>query len=395
MPQNSPHLSEKPILGLLFRSHFLLASIASIMGLGIWIMWLNGYGFATQSGLSPIIWHTHEMLFGFAATVAVGFLLTAVQTWTGQASITGKPCLALILLWCGSRAAIWINTDISIYIAILLQCLWWAGVIGAFSRLVIGTHNRRNFGFIPILCLMGIFNIAILVLDMAGNPHLSMHLAKTMVLLFTLLMTIIGGRVIPMFTANGTQTPPIPKLNALDLALIISVVFSIAFFCFGELMHSSSTLLGPLLCLSGVLHMVRLSRWRSASTLKVPLLWSLHIAYGFMALGVFWMGVSFITDTVRFSDGLHLVTVGAIGLMIIAMMSRVSLGHTGRPLTPRPAITFAFLLMVFAAIARAALPALGQVSLSWHISATLWIAAFGLFIYVYWPILTSPRHNPL
>lgn len=382
-----------PLFGLLFRSHFLLASIASIAGLTVWLAWLDGYLLVGNEGLSPLTWHTHEMLFGFAATVAIGFVLTAVQTWTGSPSITGKPCAILVLLWCCSRASIWINTDVSIVLAMIFQTFWWIGVIATFSHLVLSTKNRRNYGFIPILSLMGVFNIAILWLDITGEMQMSMHLAKTMVLLFTLLMTLVGGRIIPLFTANGTGSPPIAKWAHLDLAIITSTVFSIIFFCSSELMHSSQTLLGPLFCLTGILHIIRLARWRFFSTIRVPLLWSLHLSYGFMALGIFWMGLSYLVADVRFSDGLHLVTVGAIGLMIIAVMSRVALGHTGRPLKPNPLIAFAFSLMVIAAIARAVLPSFGEFMLSWHLSAALWVLAFLLFIYVYWPILSSPRHN--
>ena len=142
---------------------------------------------------------------------------------------------------------------------------------------------------------------------------------------------------------------------------------------------------------SALLHLIRMSRWRSKATLKVSLLWSLHLAYFFMALGLLLLGSSYFNIGITFSAGLHLITVGAIGLMILAMMSRVSLGHTGRLLTTKPIINIAFMLMVFSAMSRVLLPLFNFTQAAWLLSAFLWCLAGLIFIYTYWPILTSAR----
>ena len=212
--------SSFPIFELLFRSYFLLGMAASIISLVVWIGFLTGHSISGDSGLSPIIWHVHEMLFGFAATIAVGFILTAVQTWTGRASLSGMHVFFLIILWLLVRVLLWINSEVTIPFAILGQLLWWLYIIVSFTRIVVGSRNRRNYIFIPLLLTLATINIIILLADIFGNNALAIHLARTVVLLFTLLMSIIGGRVIPMFTVNGAKTLPIENIPVIEKLIL-------------------------------------------------------------------------------------------------------------------------------------------------------------------------------
>ena len=201
-----------PVFALAFRSFFLLGMLSSSTSLIIWLASLNGLSLLNAQGLSPTIWHIHEMLFGFAATVAVGFILTAVQTWTGQASISGKPLVSIVALWMAVRTAIWFNSEFSIYLAISLQTLWWLLVITIYSHLIFTAKNRRNYLFIPLLCALALINLSILLTDITGDHAIALHLSRSTVLLFIILMSVVGGRVIPFFTVKGANTDVIPKL---------------------------------------------------------------------------------------------------------------------------------------------------------------------------------------
>ncbi len=381
-----------PVFEFAFRAFFLLGSFTSIVALIVWLANLNGTFTFELSGLSPIVWHAHEMIFGFAATVAVGFILTAVQTWTGRPTVSQKPLALLILLWCITRVCFWLNTGDSIYLGIALQSLWWLSVIFFYSRIVLAAQNRRNYLFIPLLIVMASLNIGMLWLDMVNQAHSSLHLARTAVMLFTLLMTVVGGRVIPFFTVKGANTAAIVMPKVLEHLVLIAAILAVTVFFIGPNYISSDIFVGVMFS-AGLLHFIRMLFWRTSSTFKVPLLWSLHLSYLLMAVGVFLLGVSQLSAGVQVSSALHLITIGGIGLMITSMMSRVSLGHTGRMLQPKQVISWAFLMMFAAAIVRLVFPYYALVMEGWALSVLLWIAAQVIFLLVYIPILTSPRHQ--
>lgn len=380
----------KPIFNLAFRSLFLLAALFSSLSLVIWIASLNGWSLLSSTGLSSLVWHTHEMLFAFAATVAVGFVLTAVQTWTGVSSVKGRPLAMLIALWLMTRLLIWLNTEASIYLAIVSSAIWWSLVIVQFSGIVFRANNQRNYLFIPILSVLACLNLTMLIADINGFSPLAMHLAKTAVLLFCLIMTLVGGRVIPFFTVRGANTPPAGNIALLEKLLMPLLALTVALYALSYLLEIT-VVVGAMLIIIGALQIIRLSLWHPFKTASVPLLWSLHISYLAMALGLIIMGVSYFTFSLTFSAGLHTITVGAMGLMILAMMSRVSLGHTGRKLELKKIITFAFVLMVLATLVRVLLPEFGLHLFGWTFSAILWCCAFSSFLWVYTPILFAPR----
>ncbi|WP_163132694.1 NnrS family protein [Agarivorans sp. Alg241-V36] len=389
---NTPqHWHQHPLLELAFRPFFLLAALSSAFSIALWVLLLNGHILIGFSGLSPQVWHAHEMLVGFGTTVAVGFILTAVQTWTGQPSIKGKALAGLVLLWCFARIAFYINTAESAILASVLQGLWWLAVVVIYSKLVFAAQNRRNYIFIALLSVMGLINLAILASDLLANTALALHLTRAMVLLFTIMMALVGGRVIPFFTVRGAQTAAIecPEwINRLVGPLAIATTAAFIASHFVNAYH-----LVPLsLMLLGLLHLLRLAYWRSINTLKVPLLWSLHISYLLMALGLIALGASYYFASLSFSNALHIITIGAISLMIFAMMSRVSLGHTGRTLAIKPVISAAFILLIAATLIRAFLP-LADALLAWNVSAGLWIIASLIFLAVYLPILSTKRQS--
>lgn len=378
------------LFALPFRSFFLFASLSSIIALAIWIADLSFMFRDSATGISGIVWHIHEMIFGFAVMVAVGFILTAVQTWTGRPSITGKPVAGLLALWFLIRVCFWVNTTLAIYAAFFMQLLWWLAVISIYAKLVFAAQNRRNYLFIPLLTILALTQLAMLALDLLGHSAIALHLAKTTVFLFSLLVTVVGGRVIPFFTANGTKSPQVGNLEWLEKILLpLSAICFIAYFL--SFFFPIREVSAAFFILLGLLQLIRLSRWQGGKTLKVPLLWSLHISYLFMAIGLTLMGLSHFNIAVSASSAIHLITIGTVGLMIFAMMSRVSLGHTGRMLQIKPLITFSFILMIASALSRVILAELALVQLAWYLSAALWAATAILFIANYWKILSSPR----
>lgn len=384
--------SEHALFQLAFRSSFILGAIASILAMIMWLGFLNAWWQLNPTGLTPTVWHLHEMLFGFGATIATGFVLTAVQTWTGRPSIQGAPLIALVGLWLIIRALFFVNSTASVILATVLQSIWWICIIAVYAYIVLLAKNSRNYLFIPLFTVMAILEIVLLVSELTIDTAQALHIGRTMVLMFGILMAIVGGRVIPFFTRNGAKLEKVSHPPLLDpLLLVTSLLGTLVFFS-----HFYISLpLSPayLMIAAGFLHLAKLAFWQSHKTLGISLLWSLHLAYGALGLGLILLGASYFTPLIPFSSGLHVITVGAMGLMILSMMSRVSLGHTGRMLLPKTIMSVAFLLLFLMAVTRALLPALGLSHFAWQVSALGWIIAFAIFVWVYFPILIAPRQD--
>jgi uncharacterized protein involved in response to NO len=390
-PKQPNAFAQQPVWDLPFRPWFLLAAMASIISIGIWSLWLNGVlAGEFVSGLSPVIWHIHEMLFAFGATVAAAFLLTAAQTWTGKRGMHGTLLIVTTVMWLAVRILLLLNSEAALLAAIALQTVWWLTVIGYLGHMVWRSRNQRNYLFVPLLSAMMMLNIVILCSDISGNSALALHLSRTAILLFGIIVGVVGGRVIPFFTGRGAAEAKVGETPLLDRWLLpVAIVSTAVFFISGVTEWPLSP--AALMIITGIMHLLRLHHWDSWATRKVPLLWSLHLAYFALGTGLILLGLSYASDTIRFADALHLITIGTIGAMILAMMARVSLGHTGRALQPHFSINIAFALILLAAVARVLLPPLGQPLWGWDISAGLWITAFALFIGRYTTILLSQR----
>ncbi|MBW8183197.1 NnrS family protein [Shewanella nanhaiensis] len=391
LPPKLLSFTQQPLWDLAFRPWFLAGTISSVLSVGIWLLFLHGYLPAlASSGLTPVAWHIHEMLFGFGATIAVAFLLTAAQTWTNKRSINGGSLLTLTLIWLMIRALLWSDDTKIQVLALVLQAGWWLACIGFLASMVIRAKSKRNYQFIPLLSVMMLLNLSFLIADFSGHTELALHLARTAILTFGLLVGIVGGRVIPFFTGRGADNAQVKATPILDKLLPVVTIIGIGIFFTGHFIALPFT---PAFALTsaGIIHLLRLWHWDPLSTRKVPLLWSLQSAYLALGLGLVALGVSYHTDLIRFADALHLITVGTIGGMILAMIARVSLGHTGRPLKPHPSLNIAFALMFIGTLVRFILPLLQMPIMAWDISAICWITAFSIFIWHYARILMSAR----
>ncbi len=372
---------------LAFRPGFLLAACFAVLGMARWLhwMWLPQYWDFT---LLPGWWHAHEMVFGFALPVVAGFLLTAVATWTGLPGTTGFRLQLLFGLWLAARCILWLLPGQLVF-AWLAEMLFLALLLYELTQRVWAVRQWRNMLFPPVLLALALLSSA--SYWSAGDPVLSTRLHYGAVWMITVLIVIVGGRVIPLFTGNrlGLKFAPLPWwFESLAIGSTALVGLAVALWP-AQQTHPGLTLL----CMAaGVIHSVRLAHWQGWKTWGVPLLWSMHLSYLCIPLALF--GLALIGgDPAASKNVIHLLAIGSIGGMILAMMSRVSLGHTGRPLDVPSYLSVAFALVFAAAILRAFLPLLG-IALTlwaWRLSAVLWMFAFALFLVRYVPVLTRPR----
>lgn len=372
---------------LAFRPFFLLAALFSMISLGVWAGLFVGIGIIDYQVMTPVVWHVHEMIFGFAATVAVGFVLTAVQTWTKLPSLSKGWIVALIVLWLLVRAGLYVNSSMSVTVAIGSQLIWWLIVLGAFARLLLKSDNRRNYVLVPIMAMIALLNMAVISNHLfAESAEMTLHFARSAILVFVMLMGLIGGRVIPFFTASGARIakPDTPSWLT-PLVAAVSLAGALLYFLsyFTDLPFTPAMIM----ILGGVLHLWRLSFWRSVKTIGIPLLWSLHLSYALMGIGMVLLGTSYFLEALSFGDALHMITIGGIGLMIFSMMSRVSLGHTGRALAPSVWVNAIYLLIGLASITRVVFAIVNMPLIAWLVSAACWIIASGIFVALYTPIL--------
>jgi len=376
-----------PVWRLAFRAGFLLAGAFAVLGMTRWLYWMwwpQNWDFTVL----PVWWHAHEMVFGFALPVVAGFLLTAVAAWTGVPETSGGRLKILFGLWLIARVVLWFLPE-WLPLAWLAEMLFIALLMYELTTRVRAVRQWRNMLFTPVLFILALLSSA--SYWSAQNPLLSERIHYSAVWMITVLVVIIGGRVIPMFTGNriGQKIAPLP--NWLDyLAIGITALIGILTMLWP---WQQSILWLTLLCTAGfIIHCARLTHWQGWKTTGIRLLWSMHVSYLCIPLAMLGLAIA-AGDPAATKNLIHLLAIGTIGGMILAMMSRVSLGHTGRPLEVPTYIAVAFGLVFAAAIVRAFLPLLDVVYTlwAWRISAVLWIVAFTLFLVRYAPMLLQRR----
>lgn len=373
-----------PIFSYAFRLFFLCAALAAIFVIGYWALVLNG-SVAFQPGKQPLHWHGHEMLIGFVMATVAGFLLTALATWTGRPAVSGAPLFWLGIAWLAGRIAMFWSQALPAYAVLALDMLFPALLCVFVAREVIAARNRRNYKIVAIVALLALLNLGYHLLD----PRTALLLMVHGVLL---LVAVIGGRVVPNFTANwlrgqGVQDLPsnhrIADALAIGLTLLVGVAASLAV---------ERELTAVLAVAAALAHAFRVSQWRGLRTLGNPLLFVLHLAYGWLPAGYVLLAMASLQLAFTPSAALHALMMGAIGTMILAMMTRVPLGHTGRPLRASRTIVVAYAVLTVAVIARIAGPVVpGWYLATLNIAAIGWCAAFVLFVHVYLPVMLGPR----
>jgi uncharacterized protein involved in response to NO len=372
-----------------FRPFFLAAGIFAILAMTGWIGALTlGWelGGATYGALA---WHAHEMVFGYAVAALAGYMLTAIPNWTGRLPLAGRPLLYLVALWAGGRFAM-ANPDIwGLYPAVAADAAFLPVLALVAAREIVAGKNWKNLKILAALTLLSLVNLAFHVAVLGGLDLGAVMRASVAV--FIALIGLVGGRIIPSFTRNwlaknGSAVLPVP-FGQFDIAALATLV--IAFLLWIVLPEGTPTAFTA--AAAAVLHFLRLARWRGAHTLDEPLLLVLHVGYAFVPVGL--VGVMLAAlGWVSAASALHMLTVGGIGVMTLSVMTRATLGHTGRVLTASTVTSISYLALLLAAVVRPFAEILPE---HYHLilgfSGACWLLAFGLFSIEYGRMLISPR----
>ncbi|WP_444934077.1 NnrS family protein [Microbulbifer sp. JTAC008] len=366
-----------PIWRMPFRPFFWGAALWSMVALVIWQGQL--FGWQMPAFRMGVVWHSHEMLFGFAATVVVGFLGTAMQTWTGIPSPKGTQLIALVGLWLLARLG-YLLVAVPIWMPVIAEVSFFLFSAFLLGARVLRTKQWRNMFVLPAMLMFAALSASHWLL-----PGAQSRIALLALLLVTAIILIIGGRVIPFFTARRFHLSPRDKIPAVEwgthiaaVGLLLSVAVGLpqmvwAFFAVSL----------------GILQVIRVVRWHPTKIWAEPMVWSLHVSYWLVILGCFLAALAWSQIAPSWqSPALHAFAVGGIGGLILSMTSRVSLGHTGRILKAPRLMPLAFMALALSALARVFWAPAPSGLLAAIIA---WVVGYTLFLLYYTPVLFQPR----
>jgi uncharacterized protein involved in response to NO len=386
---NQPYMGPT-ILQNSFRPFFIAAGFWATLAVPFWLLSYAGI-LVVPDNFDILLWHQHEMLYGFTSAAITGFILTAIPNWTGKLPIRGVHLGLLISLWILGRIGFLTTVTIGPLATAVFDLPFLIVLVLTITREIISGNNWRN---IPVVILISVFALGnflvhLQILNIIETAELGLRLSM---FVLSVLVALIGGRIIPSFTRNWLvkiNSRVLPnQMGVFDkIALITLVIFVIAQIAKPE--HQATALLA---LFAGLLHSLRLMRWKGWMTFAEPLIWILHIAYAWLVIALVLIGLSGLSDFVPYTSAIHALTVGAFSTMILAVMTRASLGHTNRVLKATTGTTTVFILITFAAILRVYEPFLNESNnLVIWISGIVWTAAFALFSILYFPILTQAR----
>ena len=378
-----------PVLRAGFRPFFFLGPLWAIVVVGLWIQALTG-SITLPTAFDPLSWHRHEMLFGFLGAVIAGFLLTAIPNWTGRLPIAGWRLAWLATLWIAARAAILSSALIGGITAMVIEAAFLLTLAGACAREVLIAKNRN----VPVVGVVILFALAAITdhlegLGLIATDQLGWRGGVALVLI---LVTLIGGRIIPSFTANWLikhGLSPLPRqATTFDHFAIATTVLALGAWTF----QLAPSLTASLLFAAGLLQIMRLARWSGYRTAAEPLVLILHVAYAWLPIGLLLLGLSIVDFDVPATAGIHALSAGAMASMVLAVMTRATLGHTGRELHADGGTVLIYALVTTGAAVRVAAPWLPIDYLAAvKLAGTLWSGAFLLFLVLYGPKLLGPR----
>lgn len=374
-----------PLLRLGFRPFYLLAAGFAVLAIPYWMLQFAGVALPTGP-LHGMLWHAHEMLFGFAVAVIAGFLLTAVRAWTGLPTPTGLPLAGLALLWLAGRIGLLVAPAV---VGTVIDSLFLPALAATLARPLWRARNRRNY-FVPLLILgLAACNVGF---HLAWTGKIALNPLTPLVgvlYLVTALEMIIAGRVVPMFTRNAQPEARQFRIDWIERSIVPASLFVFAL----NLFVPQGWIVAVLNLAVALLHAVRLFGWGGLATGRQPILWILHVSY-------LWIPIAFITAAAAVLGHApwvavhHLLAVGALSGLVIGMITRTALGHTGRPLRVDNLEMLAYWALAVAALLRI-VPLLvpsGMPYLSWLLDAALcWEIAFICYLIKYTPMLCRPR----
>lgn len=373
-----------------FRPFFLLCGVQAVLALALWLAVLGG-AFDYAGPWDGARWHMHEMLFGFVGAAIAGFLLTAVPNWTGGRGYAGRPLVGLVLLWLAGRLALNPVAPLHPVPAALIDLAFFPALALTLLPSLVRSGNRRNY---PFLGLLGLLSLGNLLCHLDGAGWGTWDAGILLVVDTVLLMLVmVGGRIVPSFTSSALKragTPveitPRPWLERAALASLLAMLAA-------DQADPGGFAAGAAAGLAAVVTAARLAGWQGWRTLAQPILAVLHLGYLWVPVGLALKALWLLGGFHVAAAWLHALTLGAFGTMVLAVMGRVALGHTGREVVGAPATEAAYLLLTLAVLARVAVPALpnGLYGPALVLAGLGWIGAFALFTWVYAPILAQAR----
>lgn len=376
------------ILSFGFRPFFLFAAIWAALAMVLWLGMLTG-GFALPTVFDPISWHAHEMIFGYLLAVVAGFLMTAIPNWTGRMPIVGWPLAGLVGLWLAGRVAVALSAG-GPMLAAAIDLAFPVVLVAVMAREIVAGRNWRNLAVVGLVALFALANLLYHIEAINGGyPAAGVGLRVALAAAVTLI-SLIGGRVVPSFTRNWlvqrrSSVLPTPFGKGDKAVMAIGIAALVLWIIWPE-----QPAVAAALTLAGLAHLWRLSRWAGWRTGAEALVWVLHVGYAFVPLGFLAMAAN-AAGWITTGAGQHIWMAGAIGLMTLAIMSRASLGHTGRTLMASRATTAIYLALIGSVLARLGYGLWPEATGFLHMAAGLWILAFGGFAVAYWPVLARPR----
>lgn len=375
-PAAAPPQPRFALFNLGFRPFYLLAALFSALSVAAWtVAYARGASFGH---MAPVLWHQHEMVFGFALAVIAGFLLTAGRVWTGMPTPEGVPLALLALHWIAARILLFTGPELA---AALVDGAFPFVVAAVMARAIFGSRNTRNYFVIVLLCALGAANLAFHL----GYAAIAVRTALWLVLT---LVVVMAGRVVPAFTAAALPMAGVVHRPRLDYASIAATVATFA----ADLLGFGAAVVAPLALATAILHAVRQWGWRPLATRGRPILWILHLSHAWIPAGFVLLALGAL-GVVAPNVAVHAFGAGAIGGLIIGMITRTALGHTGRPLAAGRAETAAYALVHLAAALRVLAgfaPDLGYGPLI-AVSGAAWTGAFLVYVAAYAPRLAAPR----
>jgi len=373
-----------------FRPFFLGGAIWAVLAMLLWILSLT-FGLTVGGAYGALNWHAHEMVFGFSSAVLAGFLLTAVPNWTGRLPVSGTSLALLFSVWLLGRLVFLVPDLVNLYIAIGIESLFLPLLLFIASREIIAGHQWKNLKVLIGVAIVMLANFCFHYLAITNGDIATANRAG--VSAYVLLVMLIGGRIIPSFTRNwlnrmGAKRFPVPFNRYDGLAILAGAIACVSWIVVPE--HSLTAVIA---IIAAGLHLVRLYRWRGWSVAKDKLVLVLHVAYLFVPAGFVAIALAALEQLNPFS-ALHVMTVGVIGCMMLAVMTRATRGHTGRELVASPTTQIAYLCLILSALIR---PFAEMMPNFFHTflaaSALFWMLAFGLYVLEYAPMLMTKRRE--
>lgn len=374
-----------------FRPFFLAAGMYALVVVPVWPYFFAHH--AVPFGALPAMyWHAHELMYGFVVAAISGFMLTAVPSWTGARGFAGRPLIALLLLWIAGRVAMTTVGQVPFLLTALAELALLPALLVLLTPPLLRSQNHNT----PLLFVLGALWLSdcgfVLALRL-GDVVLAERAIRLAIDIALLLVTVIGGRIVPAFTANTLrklgQNVVMTSRHWIEGTVIAAMGAIIVI----DVIAPDSALSGMLAAVAASAHAIRLSGWHSLKARSQPIVWVLHVAYAWLPIGLALKAAWLLADAGWAIKWQHALTMGAFATMILAVMTRASLGHTGRALVVPRSIAIAYLLLTAGTLVRVFGAAVAPSHYLWVVSfaGLAWTLAFLIFVVVYAPILAGPR----